>query len=140
MSRQQLTLAANLALIAVVIGTLAVVLLPADSLGDPAGPIRSISERESWVVHALLFALLGSVVGLRLAAAVPPLLGQLWLLVAAALITAFATTGEIAQLQIEGRNAALGDLVADLIGASLGLAVAVRLGPLAVELITRRAD
>ena len=137
MSRHQLELTANVALIAVVVVTLVVVLAPATSLGDPDGLIRSISAQQSWLVHAALFAVLGMTAGLRLATPHPSLLTSGWLLIAALLISAFATTGELAQVQVDGRSASVGDWTADLVGTSLGLAVAVRLSPSAIDWITR---
>ena len=126
----------NAALLAVVFGILVVVLLPAGSLGSPDGPIRSLSEHQSWGVHATLFAALGVVVGIRLAAPIPSLLTPVWLLVAVVAIGLLATVTELAQLQVEGRNAALGDWLADLSGTMFGLALAVGIAPTAITWLT----
>ena len=61
-----------------------------------------------------------------------------WVLPSVLLIVAFATMSEIAQLQVEGRNAGLGDWVADLAGTFLGLALASRLGPPAIDWLVGR--
>lgn len=129
MSRSQVELLASLALFGVVAGILVAVLLPAGSLGASEGRLRSLSEEQSWLVHGALFATLGLTVGLRLAASDPSRLTPSWVVASVLLIVVFATLSEIAQLQVAGRNAALGDWVADLTGTALGLIIAASLGP-----------
>jgi VanZ family protein len=59
----------------------------------------------------VLFAGLGITASFRLAAAQPSRLTPTWLVTAALLIVIFATAGELAQFQVVGRSAALGDWV-----------------------------
>lgn len=136
MSRPQLEFATSLLLFSVIAGILIAVLLPADALGGNDGRLRHISERESWVIHAALFTALGGAVGLRLAAPDPSKLTANWLLTATTLIVAFATVSEIAQMQVNGRNAGIGDWIADMIGMALGLTVAGAIGPPVLDWLT----
>lgn len=129
MSRSQLELITSVGLFCVVAGILIAVLLPAGSLGASDGRLRSLSEEQSWIVHGILFTTLGLAVGLRLAAAGAHRITANGLLAAALLIVGFATLSEIAQLQVDGRNAAIGDWMADLIGTAVGLTLAASLGP-----------
>jgi VanZ family protein len=137
MSRSQVELLASLALFGVVAGILVAVLLPAGSLGASEGRLRSLSEEQSWLVHGALFATLGFTVGLRLAAPEPSRLTLGWLATTAVLIVIFATLSEFAQLRVDGRNAALGDWVADLVGTASGLLIASALGPPTVAWLVR---
>jgi len=136
MSRPQLETASSFLVFAVIAGILVAVLLPADSLGGNEGRLRSISERESWVIHAAMFTALSGAVGLRLAAADPSRLSANWLLPAIAMIVAFATVSEFAQVQVDGRNAGVGDWVADLIGTAIGLTIAGTIGPPVLDWLT----
>ena len=138
MSHERLTLAVNIALLLLIVGILVIVLLPGDALGSANGRIRSVSERESWLIHATLFATLAGTAGLRLVSPLPSLLTVRGLLVTVLLIAILATTTEFAQLQVSGRNATMADLLADLTGMTIGLAVAITIGPLIVARITRR--
>jgi VanZ family protein len=139
MSRHQLIAICNVALLGVVAGILVVVLLPADLLGSPDGPVRSLSERQSWFIHGSLFAMLGLVAGTRLAAPVPAWFTAGWLLVLAVAIVCLATGTELAQTQIEGRQPSLGDWMADLTGALCGVAIAIGFGPGVIARVTGEA-
>lgn len=140
MSRHQLIALCNVALLAVVAAIIVVVMLPAGLLGSPDGPVRSLSERQSWFIHGSLFAMFGLVVGIRLAAPIPAWLTPGWLMVALAAIVCLATGTEFAQTQIDGRNASLGDWMADLTGALCGLAIAAGFGPAAIARLTGEAS
>lgn len=137
MSRAQVELLTSLALLCVVAGILIAVLLPAGNLGASEGRLRSLSEEQSWLVHGALFASLGLTVGLRLAASAPSRLTPEWMVTAALLIVVFATLSEFAQLRVDGRNAALGDWVADLVGTASGLLIAAALGPPTIAWLVR---
>lgn len=137
MSRSQVQGVANVALISAVAGIAIAVLFPSTSVGDIDDRMQSISEHQSWAIHAVLFAGLGMTVSFRLAAALPSRLTPAWLAAAALLIVIYATAGELAQLQVVGRSAAFGDWAADLIGALFGLTIAAALGPAVVGWLVR---
>lgn len=137
MSRSQVELLTSLALAGAVVVILVAVLLPAGNLGASDGRLRSVSEAQSWLIHGALFGGLGLTVGARLAAAEPSRLTRGWVVASAVLMVAFATVSEVAQLQVDGRNAAVGDWVADLVGSAVGLSVAATIGPPAIGRLVR---
>jgi FtsH-binding integral membrane protein len=137
MSRSQVEFLASLALLCVVAGILIAVLLPAGNLGASEGRLRSLSEAQSWLVHGALFATLGLTVGFRLAASEPTRFTLRWVVTAAVLVVVFATLSELAQLRVDGRNAAFGDWVADLVGTASGLLIASALGPPTIAWLVR---
>ena len=138
MPRSQIETLTSAALLCVIAGILVAVLLPATSLGDEGSALRSLSQEESWVVHAMLFSALGLTVGLRLAAADPRRTTTNWVVASVVLIAAFATATEVAQLGAEGRTPSVGDWIADLIGMAIGLTIAARYGPPAIDRLVAR--
>lgn len=92
---------------------------------DAMADVYGTREQASWVLHAGLFGLLGVALALWFATssavrAAP--VRSLAMLVLALWIFAAAT--ELGQLAVEGRNATLGDWIADMLGALAGLFVA----------------
>lgn len=76
--------------------------------------------------HALIFAALGLVVGLRLA--LVPGAASWWRTIAAfVVIAAFAAADEQAQRLVDGHGPEFIDWVADVLGAGVGLTLAVML-------------
>jgi VanZ family protein len=138
MSRTHVEHLSNLMVVAMFALILVAVLLPASSLGGQESRLRSLSEQESWVVHAALFTGLGGTIGFRLVTAGRTGVAASWVLAAVVLIATFATLTEMAQLGVDGRNAALGDWIADLLGMTAGLSFALAVGPLAIEWATAR--
>lgn len=138
MSRTHVEHLSNLMVVAMFALILVAVLLPASSLGGQEGRLRSLTEEESWVVHGALFAGLGGTIGFRLVTAGRDGVAASWVLAAAVVIAAFATLTEVAQLGVNGRTAAIGDWIADLLGMTAGLSFALAVGPLAVEWATAR--
>lgn len=89
---------------------------------DAMAEIYGTPEQASWVLHAVLFGLLGVALALWFATssavrAAP--VRSLAMLVLALWIFAAAT--ELGQLAVEGRSATLGDWIADMLGALVGL-------------------
>jgi VanZ family protein len=129
--RRQLRVAS--VVLALVIGAAIVLftLSPAGSATSGSGVIDAMADvygtpdQASWVLHAGLFGLLGIALALWFATsstvrAAP--VRSLAMLVLALWIFAAAT--ELGQLAVEGRDATLGDWIADMVGALLGLFVA----------------
>jgi len=138
MSRAHVEQISNLMVVAMFALILVAVLLPASSLGGQESLLRSLSEQQSWFVHAALFVGFGGTIGFRLVTAGRSGVAASWVTAAAVVIAAFATLTEVAQLGVNGRNAAIGDWIADLLGMIGGLTFALAVGPLANDWVTAR--
>jgi hypothetical protein len=128
MRRSHVESTLSLAIVGVVAGILVVTLLPANRLGSEDGVLRSITEQQSWAIHASMLAVLGGVVGTRIAI-MPARARADVLLVAVVLIVLLASGTELGQELVAGRGPSIGDWIADLAGAGAGLAMGVRYGP-----------
>lgn len=92
---------------------------------DAIADIRGTAEQASWLLHAALFALLGAALSLWFAstdtARGAPRRTLLAMLLA---VWLFAAADELAQGFVEGREASLGDWIADMAGFLAGFLLA----------------
>jgi VanZ family protein len=121
--------------IVLAVGTgLAIVLFTLSPSGTPTSGSRVIDamaavygtpQQASWVLHAGMFALLGAALALWFASSsivrASPARALLMLVLA---LWVFAAATELGQRAVQGRQASLGDWMADMLGALLGLFLA----------------
>lgn len=138
MSDRQFRLFADLAIIGTVIVIALIVLSPSGSFLAGGERGQHLSQQQTWVVHAVLFAGLGIVIGVRIAAAGRSVLVIAALVVALLLLTVLGALAEAAQLQVDSRSASYGDWVSDTIGAAAGLWIGAVIARPLMLLITRR--
>jgi len=96
-----------------------------DAVIEAMAEIYGTPDQASWVLHAGLFGLLGVALALWFATSsavrTAPVRSLAMLVLA---LWIFAAATELGQLAVEGRDATLGDWIADMLGALTGLFVA----------------
>ena len=121
MTERQFRLLADLAILVAAIAIAVIVLSPSGSFWAGGERGRHLSHQQTWILHGLLFASLGFVIAVRLAATGRTATTMTKLMIALLLLTLLGGLAELAQLQIHSRSASYGDWIGDTIGAGIGL-------------------